>query len=334
MFFDEIQMAEDWQPFVHRVYEQECRHIFITGSNSNMLSSELATSLRGRTLQYEEFPLSFREYCSFVGVDTNYYVPEYRARIVNAFKVYLHQGGFPEVSLAIPMLKDRILQEYFFVMLYKDLVERYEIKNPEPVRYFIKRVMSNLTKPTSINRIYNELKSQGVSIGKNTLYDVIVQTESIYLFFSLTKYEPSVVKESSGDKKYYCIDNGLRSVLLNPLSEDNGKLLENAVYLHLRRNLQIQEGLHYYKGKKECDFVITDHEEVNQLIQVTYTLHDEDTRQREIDGLLEAAHTTGCRELFILTLEEEEEINVSEYKIQVLPVWKWMLKTLYLSPKQ
>ena len=113
MFFDEIQMAEDWQPFVRRVYEQECRHIFITGSNSNMLSSELATSLRGRTLQYEEFPLSFREYCSFVGVDTNYYVPEYRARIVNAFKVYLHQGGFPEVSLAIPMLKDRILQEYF-----------------------------------------------------------------------------------------------------------------------------------------------------------------------------------------------------------------------------
>lgn len=154
------------------------------------------------------------------------------------------------------------------------------------------------------------------------------------MFFSLTKYEPSVVKESSGDKKYYCIDNGLRSVLLNPLSEDNGKLLENAVYLHLRRNLQIQEDLHYYKGKKECDFVITNHEEVNQLIQVTYTLHDEDTRQREIDGLLEAAQTTGCRELFILTLEEEEEINVSEYTIHVLPVWKWMLKTLYLSPKQ
>ena len=246
----------------------------------------------------------------------------------------MHGGGFPEVVLAAPLYKDRILQEYFFVMLYKDLVERYEIKNPEPVRYFIKRVMSNLTKPTSINRIYNELKSQGVSIGKNTLYDVIVQTESIYLFFSLTKYEPSVVKESSGDKKYYCIDNGLRSVLLNPLSEDNGKLLENAVYLHLRRNLQIQEGLHYYKGKKECDFVITNHEEVNQLIQVTYTLHDEDTRQREIDGLLEAAQTTGCRELFILTLEEEEEINVSEYTIHVLPVWKWMLKTLYLSPKQ
>ena len=156
MFFDEVQMADDWQPFVRRVYEQECRHVFLTGSNSRMLSSELATSLRGRTLQYEEFPLSFSEFCNFTEVDTNYYVPENRARLINAFKMYLHGGGFPEVVLAAPLYKDRILQEYFFVMLYKDLVERYEIKNPEPIRYFIKRVMTNLTKPTSINRIYNE----------------------------------------------------------------------------------------------------------------------------------------------------------------------------------
>ena len=326
LFFDEIQMADDWEQFVRRVYEQECKHIFITGSNSRMLSSELSTSLRGRTLQYEEFPLSFKEYCSFKNIDTNFYLPEHRARIINSFKEYLHQGAFPEVVLATPLLKERILQEYFFVMLYKDLVERYEIKNPEPVRYFIKRVMSNLTKPTSINRIYNELKSQGVSIGKNTLYDVIVQTESIYLFFSLTKYDPSLVKESSGDKKYYCIDNGLRSVLLNPQSEDNGKLLENAVYLHLRRYLQAEAGLHYYKNKKECDFVQTSHGEVIRLLQVTWSLHDEDTRVREIEGLLEAAQATGCHNLIILTLEEEEEIEIEEYNIQVLPIWKWMLQ--------
>ena len=186
--------------------------------------------------------------------------------------------------MAAPLYKDRILQEYFFVKHYKDLVERYEIKNPEPIRYFIKRVMSNLAKPTSINRIYNELKSQGVSIGKNTLYDVIVQTESVYLFFSLTKYEPSLVKESTGDKKYYCIDNGLRSVLLNPHSEDNGKLLENAVFLHLRRNLRIQEELHYYKGKKECDFVVVEYDKVTRLIQVSYQIGDEETRKREVDA--------------------------------------------------
>lgn len=325
MFFDEVQMADDWQPFVRRIYEQECKQIFLTGSNSRMLSSELATSLRGRTLQFEEFPLSFKEFCTFTGISTNHYVAGQRARVINAFKQYLHQGGFPEVALSPALYKDRILQEYFFVMLYKDLVERYEIKNPEPVRYFIKRVMSNLTKPTSINRIYNELKSQGVSIGKNTLYDVIAQTESIYLFFSLTKYTPSLIKESSGDKKYYCIDNGLRTVLLNPQSEDNGKLLENAVYLHLRRNLPIQGGLHYFKNKKECDFVITEQDEVARLIQVTYQLHDAETRQREIDGLLEAAQATGCRELFIITMEEEDEINENGYSIHIIPAWKWMI---------
>lgn len=325
LFFDEIQMADDWQPFVRRVYEQECRNIFITGSNSRMLSSELSTSLRGRTLQYEEFPLSFKEYCLFRQIDTNYYVATNQARIINAFKEYLQKGGFPEVVLSQEIYKERILQEYFFVMLYKDLIERYEIKNATPVRYFIKRVMANLTKPTSINRIYNELKSQGVSIGKNTLYELIEQTESTYLFFALTKYTPSLIKETSSDKKYYCIDNGLRSVLLNPQSDDNGKLLENIVFLHLRRNLSIQNEIHYYKGKKECDFLLTDHQQVTHLIQVSWEIHDTETRKREIEGLLEAAQATGCRKLTIITMEEEEEIREQNEIIHVIPAWKWML---------
>lgn len=326
MFFDEIQMADDWQPFIRRVYEQECKNIFITGSNSRMLSSELSTSLRGRTLQYEEFPLSFKEYCQFTKIDTNYYVAANQAKIINAFKEYLKFGGFPEIALSQEIYKERILQEYFFVMLYKDLIERYEIKNPAPVRYFIKRIMANLTKPTSINRIYNELKSQGVSIGKNTLYDLIEQTEAIYLFFSLTKYSLSLIKENSGDKKYYCIDTGLRHILLNSQSEDNGKLLENAVFLHLRRTLLPQESIHYYKEKKECDFLITDQMQVTQLIQVSWDIHDQETRQREIDGLLEASAATGCQNLIIITFDEEGEIIEQEQQIQIIPVWKWTIR--------
>lgn len=326
MFFDEIQMADDWQPFIRRVYEQECKNIFITGSNSRMLSSELSTSLRGRTLQYEEFPLSFKEYCQFTKTDTKYYVAANQAKIINAFKEYLKFGGFPEVVLSQEIYKERILQEYFFVMLYKDLIERYEIKNPAPVRYFIKRIMANLTKPTSINRIYNELKSQGVSIGKNTLYDLIEQTEAIYLFFSLTKYSLSLIKENSGDKKYYCIDTGLRHILLNSQSEDNGKLLENAVFLHLRRTLLPQENIHYYKEKKECDFLITDQMQVTQLIQVSWDIHDQETRQREIDGLLEASAATGCQNLIIITFDEEGEIIEQGQQIQIIPVWKWTIR--------
>ena len=158
------------------------------------------------------------------------------------------------------------------------------------------------------------------------MYDVIVQTESVYLFFSLTKYDPSLVKENTGDKKYYCIDNGLRSVLLNPQSEDNGKLLENAVFLYLRRNLRIQEELHYYKGKKECDFVVAECDKVTRLIQVSYQMNDEETRKREVDGLLEAAQATGCRELIIITMDMETEWQEQDMVIRVLPAWKWMLE--------
>lgn len=114
-------------------------------------------------------------------------------------------------------------------------------------------------------------------------------------------------------------------MLLNPQSEDNGKLLENVVFLHLRRNLRIQEGLHYYKGKKECDFVVVEYDEVTRLIQVSYQMNDEETRRREVDGLLEAAQITGCRELTIITMEMEAKWNEQGMLIHVLPAWKWML---------
>lgn len=118
----------------------------------------------------------------------------------------------------------------------------------------------------------------------------------------------------------------MRSVLLNPQSEDNGKLLENAVFLYLRRNLRIQEELHYYKGKKECDFVVAECDKVTRLIQVSYQMNDEETRKREVDGLLEAAQATGCRELIIVTMDMETEWQEQDMVIRVLPAWKWMLK--------
>lgn len=326
IFFDEIQMADGWESFIRRIYEKDCKHIFITGSNSYMLSSELSTSLRGRCLQYEEFPLSFKEFCLFRNVDTHYYSSAKRALIVNAFTEYLLHGGFPEVVLGKSIFRDRILQEYYYVMLYKDLVERYKITNAQTVRYFIQRVMTNLTKPTSVNKIFNEMKSQGISVGKNSLYEWIEQTRSIYLFFGLPKFDKSLVKENSSDNKYYCIDNGLRSVLINSLSEDKGKLLENAVYLNLRRNLNLMTKLSYYKGNKECDFVVQNNNEIKALYQVTWSLADTETRQREIDGIIEASKATECTNLSILTMDEEDTIEVKDKKIRVIPVWKWMLE--------
>ena len=325
MFFDEVQMASDWQSFVRRIYEEECRNIYITGSNSQMLSSELATVLRGRSLQYEEFPLSFDEVCRFRKVDTGVYGAASRARLASLFDEYLVWGGFPEVVMAPQELRDKILSDYYYVMLYRDMVEHFNINPASVARYFIRRVMENLTKPTSINKNYNELKSMGVSLSKGRAYSLADQCEAVYLFLPLNRYMASVQRTTTSDVKYYCIDNGLRKLTLKPMSEDDGKRLENVVYLHLRRSLDEMQKLSYFKGVGECDFVVSRQEEVQMLIQVTWEMSEPDTYERELAGLLEASRATGCRDLFIVTHDEEKVIETECGEVNVVPAWKWTL---------
>lgn len=219
---------------------------------------------------------------------------------------------------------DRILQEYYFVMIYKDLVERYELKNVVAIKYFIRRILANITKSTSINKIYIEMKSLGISVGKNTLYELAEQLETIYLFLPLTKYEPSLVKETSSDRKYYSIDNGLTKALLAN-REDKGILLENQIFLWLRRKAGFQQNLHYYKGKKECDFVVSSGGEVQQLVQVAWDISENDTFQRETDGLIEASGRLKCNNLVLITADHEEEIIREGKTIHIVPAWKIMI---------
>ena len=166
-FFDEIQNLAGWEKFVRRLYDTVSRHIFLTGSNAKMLSSEISSSLRGRSISYEVFPLSFKEYLSFNDISIDFYVPEIKATIYNTMETYLEFGGFPElVTIADPNVRYKILQEYFDVMLFRDLVEHYDIKNLISLKFFLKRLFSCATKQVSINRIYNDLKSAGIKIGK------------------------------------------------------------------------------------------------------------------------------------------------------------------------
>ena len=327
LFFDEIQLAEGWQSFVRRIYEEQCPNIFITGSNSQMLSSEIASTLRGRSLQYEEYPLSFNEMCRFRGVDTNVYSDTSRAQLATLFDEYLSFGGFPEVVLADPHLKDRILSDYFYLMLYRDLVEHFNINPATTARYFIRRVMENITKPTSVNKIYKELKSQGLAVSKDTVYSLAEQYEAVYLFLPLYRYTGSVQRSTTSDTKFYCIDMGLRKQTLRPQNDDNGKMLENAVFLHLRRSLDASHTLTYYKGNKECDFVLSHHGEVEHLVQVSWDISDPQTLQREVEGIAEAAQATGCTVMTLVTYDEERDLETPAGIVHIQPAWKWMLAT-------
>lgn len=327
MFFDEIQLIDGWEYFVMRLYKHYTKNIYISGSNATMLSSELKSALRGWPEEEETLPLSFREYCGFKDLKTDSWLEGDMAKIRNAFVDYNREGGFPEVVLLDnPLQKAKVLQTYFDTMLLKDLVEHYGFSNIEVLRYFLKRIMANLTKPTSIRAIHGDIKSRGLKVSKDDLYDWANHSCDIFMFLRIPNFSKSLQKIESSQPKYYCIDNGLRDAVLLPQSDDDGKRLENTVFLQLYRHRSPVDRIFYYQGKGECDFVVQRGTEIDRLIQVTWDMGNEDTRRREINGLVEAAEFTGCDKLFIITNDYSEELILENgMKIHVLPAWRWLL---------
>lgn len=327
MFFDEIQLIKDWELFVVRVYKTYCQHIYISGSNAKMLSQEIATTLRGYGVEYPTYPLSFAEYCRFKNMPTKHLLEDDLVRLRLAWDNYNTESAFPEVVLEKEKsIREKLLQGYYNAMLFRDLVERYSISQVGTLRYFIKRLMNNLTKPTSINAIYNDIRSQGLKVTKDDLYLWADYLCECFMFIRISKFTKSLVKEQRNAFKYYFIDNGMRQAVLLPQSHDNGKLLENNVLLHLCRNCGMLDKITYYQGNKECDFVIQQADHIKQLIQVTWTMDDKETREREINGILEASRATDCNNMLIITHNEEETITIEDKTIAVIPAWKWMLQ--------
>ena len=327
MFFDEIQNIDGWDLFVLRVFKSYCQNVYVTGSNAKLLSSEISTALRGWTLDYEMLPLSFREFCRFKGIDAHSYLESDKAKRYAAMEEYIHGGGFPKVVLSTDKsMKLRLLQGYFNTMLFRDLAERHAIKNIEALRYFLKRVMQNLTKTTSINAIANDMRSNGVSVSKDDLYNWADWAVAAYLFVRYPKYSRSLVKENQSLRKYYVIDTGMRQAVLRPQSEDKGKLLENIVALELFRRRGADRKMFYWQDGRECDFVVQREEHVEELIQVTWDIEDEDTRKREIDGIKEAAKGTNCNKLTIVTREQKETIEEDGFRIEVVGIEEWLTR--------
>ena len=327
MFFDEIQLVDNWELFIIRVFKSYCKNIFISGSNAKMLSQEIATTLRGWSIEEETYPLSFKEYCQFTNTKTQHLTEQETTRLRLKWDEYCIESAFPEIVLIeLKSLRDRKLQGYFDAMLFRDLVERHNISNTSVLRYFVKRLMNNLTKPTSINAIYNDIKSQGLKISKDDLYLWADYVCECFMFLRISKYTPSLVEEQQSLRKYFFIDNGLRQSVLLPQSDDNGKLLENAVLLHLYRRRQPFDKITYFSGNKECDFVVQQEQQVKALYQVCWEMQDTFTMQREIDGIIEASKVTKCDNLFIITHDNEDIIIQDEKTIHIIPAWKWMMK--------
>lgn len=324
-FFDEIQEIQGWEKFIRRLDDSFSRHIYLTGSNSKLLSSEIATSLRGRCLSFEVFPLSFREFLRFKNIEPDILSSKGRALVNTTFEQYLVQGGFPElVAIESADIRRKILQDYYDVMLFRDVIERYQEGNIPALKYFLKRLLESVSSPLSIAKIHNEMKSAGFKVGKNSLHDYLAMSEAVYFTLIASRFDPSIVRQNMAEKKGYIIDNGFLTQLSFRYQQDHGKLLQNLIAINLRAQNQ---SLHFIKGSQECDFVFQTDEGMMPL-QVAYDLSHPDTLARELNGLVKAAAFLNVQKGFIITLNEAREFVHQNIEVKIIPAWQFLLTEL------
>ena len=321
-FFDEIQEIEGWEKFISRIYSSVCQNIFITGSTSKLLSKEIATTRRGRTLTFEIYPLSFSEYLKIVLPSFNIHQSEDKAKAANFLEKFMKNGGFPETIKLEKNLRDKLLQEYFNTMLFRDLVERYKIPQISILKYFCKKIVSSSGGEFSVNKIFNEIKSQGYQVSKDTLYSYQEYVESIYLCKFIPKYSYSVVKSESSKKKVYVIDQSLGISLNFKFAQDKGRILETLIGLEL---IKSGKQIYSYQNGGECDFIVMDKEEVLNAVQVCLDLSDPDTYKREIKGLVDACKKLNLKKGLIVTIDREDNLKVDGINIEIIPGWNYLL---------
>ncbi len=322
IFLDEVQAVEGWELFARRIHDTLNASIFITGSSAKLLSREIATSLRGRTISYEIFPLSFREYLRFKKIEVNLNSSKSLSYINKNLDDYLFKGGFPEVVESDDSITKRILSDYSDLIIYRDVIERYGITNNLLMKNLIKYCFSNIGTLLSINKLYNEYKSQGFKIGKDTLYEYFSYLSDAYALFGIPVFRNSVKEEQRNPKKIYSVDNGFKYIFDPFVSDDFSKLYENTVFLHLRRNTG---EIYYFKGNQEVDFYWISGRE-RGLVNVSYSINNKKTRDREMEGLAEAMDYTGSNRSILITKDAEETVSFGKKTIQVIPLYKWLLE--------
>lgn len=325
-FFDEIQEVPGWEPFVDRLLRTENCRIYLSGSSAAMLSKEIATQMRGRALSWEIFPFSFREYLDAVGVAA---VPgalstKNRLLVQSAFEEYWEKGGFPEVLPLDRRLRVKVHQEYLNAILFRDLVERHDIAHPKAITDLAAWLIDHCGAQYSINSLTGYLKSLGHSAPKSAIADYLEWFEDAYFLFTVRVFDASLARSNSNPKKVYCIDSSLVSSVSSSILKNSGHLLENLVFVALRR--QYPE-IYYYKTRhgREVDFVVPRREAGKLLVQVCESLVEPATRKRELQALVEAMSELGLDYAWIVTRGEEESVETEAGRIEIVPAWRFLL---------
>lgn len=325
LLLDEIQNLPNWELWVGKLYRRGI-NLIITGSNSRLLSNEMASALTGRYLQIIVLPFSFGEtlrFKSFTVSDKMQYTPAGIGEILALLDSYMFNGGFPE-TLFNPLLLKNYLSSLFDSVLLKDILKRFRIRNTRQLYDLSNFLLSNYTNPFSYNHIKDSLNFNSVA----TVQKFLGYLEEPYLFMHLTRYNNKVIKQQKSAQKIYVIDNGFIKARSFELSPNYGRLLENLVFIELlRRGYRPGLDLFYYRTRndKEIDFLIRKGHQIEQLIQVCYNFEQLKVIKRETNALTEAAKELNCTNLLILSWDKEDIIEMDDLKIKLLPAWKWLL---------
>lgn len=325
VFLDEVQRIEGWDKYVRRLLDAEEVAVCITGSSSKLLSKEIATSLRGRSLATEMFPFSFAEFLAYRGVhigEEKRFGSGMRATVQNHLDEYIRIGGFPEVQQYEDELRRQVIRNYVDVVILRDVVERHDVSNVAVLRALIRHIISAPATRFSINKFYNTLRSQGYSCTKNNLYDFMDHLVDAYLIYQMPIHARSEKVRRVNPRKVYVVDAGLLESMSSGITEDRGAMLENTVYMHLRRH-GLEPEYYITKDGAEVDFVITGKGRKRHLIQVCWDMSDEETRQRERSALLGAMEELRVKQGTIVSWMDE---GSADGGIEIVPVWKWLLE--------
>ncbi|MDR1856152.1 MAG: ATP-binding protein [Desulfovibrio sp.] len=331
-FFDEIQLVQRWEPFIDRLQRTENCKIYLTGSSAKLLSTEVSTEMRGRSLSWELFPISFREFLSWKGLQTTLpMAAKDKAHAMHAFDEYWNVGGFPRVLSSDAYMRIMIHQQYFESMILRDIVERHDISHPKALSNLMHRLVASIGSLYSVNKLTEYVKSIGYNVPKASISDYLEWIDDAFVLFTVRKYDESFSKSNVNSKKIYCIDHALARSICPKISKDDGHLLENVVFIGLR---SMTKSVYYYRTSKltEVDFFVQRRDLFPLLVQVCYTIEDTKTRRREVDALSQAMKEVGAPQGYLVTYSHEERIDTSAGVIAVMPAWRFLLEIASMLP--
>ncbi len=322
IFLDEVQNIPHWEKWVNKEYELKLSKLILSGSNSSMLSSEIASTLSGRYLAVDVYPLSFKEYIDFKGISIHSPLDAVSNKIAlnRELENYLNFGAFPKVLEYQKEDVRELLTTYKNTILLKDIVARYKLKEFKVLEEIAAFLLSNTGLSISINKLKNNFK---ISYDMASAY--VEYLTNAYMIFEINKFDYSLKKQNANDKKYYSVDLGLSNIMRVPNLQTRGNDLESIVYLELlRRGYKV----YYYKTSNdlECDFIVQKEQEIKMLIQVTSSLKDEKTKKRELQSFSKTKKELQLEDVIsiVITEDHSSETVYDDIEIKIINLQEWL----------